>query len=386
MKTQTQTQTTQNAPAADTAPVTVTNQTVADLAKAIAASRLAPTAPADQAPDGAQDTATETAAEESHPSIGGDVATDHSQHTQEGEAAAATPETESEAEAEAGTEQEAQPEQAADTEADAEETPHQGETAEQRIARVERALAKAQKRIAKLTAQKHAAAEATPAQTQQQAQAQPAEAPMPLPTAQVPKLVELDKQIARTEALESWLESEGAGGGEFTDPGTGQKYAIAEGEVEQARRFVASTKRDLVADRAVAKAEAQRAWTQEQAALSAQLAKEFPQFTRNDSPERAQMEHLMSQIPANLRTAGARLLVAKALAYDAMQRKAKPATPQPRSVKAGTQPTPVAMRPAAAARPGSANQQALKEAQEAYQRTGSVKDLARVRSLTRAAG
>lgn len=136
----------------------------------------------------------------------------------------------------------------------------------------------------------------------------------------------------------------------------------------------------IAIEHGVAQREARKAFQAEQARLEQQFRTEFPELHRRDAPQRAQFEHLLANLPPQLRTAGAKLVVAKALAYDAL--KGKPAAP--RTTRAGSEPAPVLTRPTAAARPTTEAAAQFQQAQSAYEKTGSVKDLARMRAAQRA--
>jgi hypothetical protein len=355
------------------APVTVTISTVDELARAIGANRLK-SAPASPPP---QDAAPAAPPEDSHPS--GDAP--------ESEADLSKP-TPPEGESNRDGEDAPAPTEAPAPEGEDAPAAAEDDTPEARIKRLERALEKKDKRIAKLTARLHEQEDEVggePGESKPEPAA-PAEAPAPtMPPAPSDEMASLEARLAGLERLKEWLANDGAAGGAFTDERLGLKFEVRPEDVEGTARQAEAIQQQFRTEYAVAKREYVKAFQAEQAQLEAEFRQQFPALVRKDSPERTKFDHLMANLPAGLRTAGAKLVVAKALAYDALAAKSGNKPAAPRTVKANAEPAPVTARPAAAARPQGEAQKRVAEAKAAYGRSGSVKDLARMRAAERAA-
>lgn len=355
------------APEKSPAPVPVSITTVADLAKAIGANRLKP-APAP--PTATQDAAPVAAPAESHPAEG----------SPEGDPDLSQPQVNDSAATDAPA--------PSDTESEDSPPGAEAETPEQRIARLEKALAKKDKRIHKLTARLHEqeddggddAALSTPGEG-----TRPTTEPAPAPLTPTAEVADLAGRLAAMDRLQTWLANEGADGGTFKDPVYGVEIVVAAESVAQSQREAEAMRQRIAIEHGVAQREARKAWQSEQASLEQQFRSEFPALQKRDAPERVQFEHLLNNLPPQLRTAGAKLVVAKAMAWDAAQ-KGKPAAAAatPRTIKANSEPAPVLTRPTAAARPTTEAAAQLQAARAAYEQSGSVKDLARMRAAERA--
>lgn len=192
-----------------------------------------------------------------------------------------------------------------------------------------------------------------------------------------PEVARAGQELANVDHWLTWCE-ENAGGGEVPD-GKGGNLELTTAQVRAVERDLQRQRQELVARKVGLEGEVRRRYETQFGESHALAVKEYPWLAKADAPERAQFEQILEYFPAFKQSPDYELSVGDYLAGKALREaRAKARVNGTRKATPARVPTNVPTNaPAQSARRTNTEEEDVKTTEEAFSKSGSVRDLAK---------